>query len=449
MGEFEKDIRDMFTDLEIPIDTNELWPGIVKGLEKKDKKYPIWWFLVPIVLLMIGGIYFISTNATKDKIQNTVPIVQSSGSSEFNNPITKIDNLKDQNEIKTTNETNIKSVKSAIALKENTNQNNKTNLKINNKTFSNNIHLPMELNNSILVNEDNKTEKIKTITIDKTTAKTNNTLIVNHIFSKIYLIKYDRDFSLKMNQIKVLDKIPLGEKPIWDKSLDMGLGFAFVNKSLKLTDNNFNGYKEKRLETESYLESITSNIGLNLKHNSGFFISSGLNYTQIDERFSDIDSIDLYKQNEGDTKQIQESDGKITTLRGQKEIIEHKTWDKIIYNYYFFLDIPISLGYSFSINKIKFDISSGISYNLAFLKKGQIIGLEGYPVNIAEDPNLYKKSTGLSFISNIKVLYPYKNYLFYLEPNIKYNLNKVSLDKNPIEQRYFTYGIKLGSRFNF
>lgn len=453
MGEFEKDIRDMFTDLEIPIDTNELWPGIVKGLEKKDKKYPIWWFFVPIVLLIVGGIYFINTNQTKDNTRTSEQFVKNQDNSEINNSVANITKTDDQKEIKSNNEISIKSSESEIESAQNSKKikkyNNISILKNNDKTYRNNILNQQELNTSNLINEDKKVDFKISKSIINSENKTNNSFIVNHIKTRLYLTNFDRNFNLKMNSIKVFDKTPKIKKSVWEKSIDVGVGFAFVNKNLKLTNEDYASYKTKRIETESYLEAITSNIGLNLKHKSGFFISSGLNYTQIDERFSDNDSIDIYKQNEGVTKQFQESDGKITTLRGQKEVIEHKTWDKIIYNYYFFLDIPLSVGYSFDINRIKFEVSTGVSYNLAFLKKGQIIGLEGYPVDITEDANLFKKSSGISLISNMKVLFPYKKYLFYLEPNIKYNLNKVSLNKNPLEQRYFTYGIQIGSRFNF
>jgi hypothetical protein len=222
-----------------------------------------------------------------------------------------------------------------------------------------------------------------------------------------------------------------------------------ANKFLKTRDDGFATYREKRIKTENHLEAFSSSIAYNAKHRSGLFFSTGLDYCQIDKKFRDIDSFDILKSGDGVINVITKPDGTTIEERGKKEIIEHKTWDKKIYNYYFFFDIPLSVGYAGKIKKINYEVSSGISYNIAFLKKGQIIGINQYPVDINKESGIFKTQTGLSLISGLKVLVPYKNKMFFIAPKLKYNLQGLTNDDYPLSQKYLTYGIEIGGRIGF
>ncbi len=456
MGEFEKDIRDMFVDLEIPIDTNELWRGIEKKLDKKDKKYPVWWFLIPLILLpLITYTIYTQTqslekiNSKNTGIENNKNIYQNPeeikqvaiAKTDINskNTVTKKSWI-EKNEIKSSsiNKEKTSFIKNESIAKRNTigSKNNRKNIIVNDISYAKNAITQNKLSLS-----DESKEKRLSLNIFRLNRDINS-LVNNNVF-ELELI----DFKPILNEIKT--KVKKNSKS-WEKSLDIGIGFALVNKLLKEKDENYLLYKEKRESTEAYLESINSNITFNLKHESGFFISSGIDYTLIDERFTSKDSIELISSKDNAiVKEITESDGSITTIRSKKDIVRFKKWDKVIYNYYHFVDIPVSIGYAFSENKWNFEISSGISYDIAFFRRGQIIGLDNYPVDISKDKALFKSSTGLSFISNIKILYNKDKYTFYLEPNIKYNIQSVTKKSNPLEQKYLIYGIKLGSRFMF
>jgi len=63
MGEFEKDIRDMFADFELQIETDEIWPDIEKRLnKKKDKRRFFWWWFAPLLLALSSGALILSKN---------------------------------------------------------------------------------------------------------------------------------------------------------------------------------------------------------------------------------------------------------------------------------------------------------------------------------------------------------------------------------------------------
>jgi len=464
MGEFEKDIRDLFVDLEVNVDTDDLWKGIERKLDKRDRKHPVWWFLIPAtLLLLLTTVYFISkndnySNKEKEKIANSNII---------------------NSDIKKTNITNSKEIINDIS-NNLTDNNNKKSLKIattelpnkgksqnNIKKVNNIAKYPTHKKASTLVAisktaldpvkdyipiEDNVDfEQItKAVKTDVNQIKTRELIVLNQMFGyKRNLKSIRKDLNYNYDFTYYDRKHQNKSKAQWQKNLDIGLGLALVSKSLIVKDNIYKYYKEDRESTESYLEAINSNIAFNIQHESGFFVSTGINYTQIDERFLSKGSVDIYTNKAGVTKEIVNSDGTVTQERGQVEVLEKKKWDKEIYNYYYFIDIPISLGYAFDIKRVKIELSSGLSYNLAFMKKGQIIGVDEYPVDIAKEKDLFRSNSILNLISSLKVVYPIKNHLFYLEPNIKYNLKSVTVDENPLEQKYFNYGLKLGTRFSF
>ncbi len=456
MGEFEKDIRDMFVDLEVPIDTNELWRGIERKLDKKDKKYPLWWFLIPLILLpLITYTVFTQTKSSEKINSKNTSIVNSINTSQ--NPdnekqivIAKHDN-KTKNSSSQEAEVDKNEVKSSGAnLQKQSFVDNKSIAK-KNKIRNKNARKNTVINDISYVQKEIKKNTLLMSNGTKEKRLDFNIFKLNHVINSLEKSKHFElellDFKPVQNEIKTKEKKKSGS---WNKSLDIGIGFAFVDKLLKERDNNYLLYREKRESTEAYLEAINSNIALNFKNESGFFISTGVNYTQIDERFTSKDSAELVSSKDNAViQEITESDGSKTTIRSQKDVVQFIKWDKVIYNYYHFVDIPVSVGYAFGKNKWNFEISSGISYDIAFFKRGQIIGLDNYPVDISKDNALFKSSAGLNFISNMKVLYNSDRYTFYFEPNIKYNIQSITKKSNPVEQKYLIYGIKLGSRFRF
>ncbi len=449
MGEFEKDIRDMFGDLELQIDTNKLWSGIEKKLDKKDRKYPAWWIIAPVILLIAIIIYV--TTGLNTGIKNT----KSNSLKQQEN--SKINNHQQPNEKqKELNGANFDIKKEKDPANKDSKENSKKSVNRKKTNLIATTHNKEKLQDEIISglitpNADEKENTPENIEekLAVMEEKSLELIIISSIPDKFNLVYIPEEIIYQGAFADYFDRKPLAKVDHWSNSMDFSLGFALVNKDLKAKSGDFTAYLDKRIATENYLEAFNSNFDFNLNHNSGFFIASGIHFTQIDERFKDIDSIDLYKENTGITKEVQNGDGTISYLRGQKEVVKHITWDKIIYNYYSFIEIPVILGYHFDIKNISVELNSGVSYNLLLLKHGQIIGTEGFPVDLSEEKNIFKNQSGISFIAGMKILFPVRKKLFFFEPDIKYNLQDITADEYPLKQRYFNYGIKLGYRYKF
>ena len=451
MGEFEKDIKEMFEDLHVPIDTGALWEEISEVLDKKDRKVvPLWWWISSGIILVaaIMAIFIFNNrnnNDNKKEKHNTSLIIKTGKDTVKDNGLPGLPMPAKKQEDKPS----IPQTKEAKHTKPHVKNNKKQSIPVaatgtysgydiaagNNNTAGGS---EAELSSSDISTADVRSDKRQ---ISPVASLNNN----------IAGVKYDDSYVLDLNFKPVTKDIPK-PKQNWlafDKSVDFALGASLVHKSLALQNDDYAWYRQKRYDTEKYLESVNGNVRVNFMHRSGLYITTGLDLTLIDEKFSSIDSVDIKGMQEGVTKEIINGNGTADYSTGMKEYIIHKKWDKLIYNYYAFVDIPLLIGYNFDIKNVKMEVDCGVSYNIAFVRKGQILGQEGYPVDIGQENNIFKANTGISLLSGIKVFVPFKNKEFYIEPNVKYNLDPVTASSYPVEQRYFNYGIKTGYRMVF
>lgn len=474
MTDFEKDIRKKFADHELSIDTEDIWPGIEKILDKnRGNKRFLWWWLLPLLLILMPIAYYLSsdiqyeqsenkntqsrifdkTTAVKGKSNTEDPElsgkdIESEGIIELSDTRTNERGTEKDGKTIGANDINIKSAQLKLitdpALTENSDLETSEIQKTASDPESHSIisdtdspTIPVIIKEAFTAGDEVNPEEIKKIAL------------IDTRFHKLHyetLIPGVHEPGLTE---EAKTKTTFGRTGKWDRSLDLALGYAFASKYLKPKDLSFIPYRELRKQTESHLEAISGAITYQFTHETGFFINTGLHYCQIDERFSSADSIYLLKYGEGLVSTTIKPDGTVVENRGSKMIAEQRIWDKNIYNYYFFFDIPLNIGYAGSLKNLNYEISGGISCNISFLKKGQIIGIDNYPVEIDKESGIFRKAGGLSLNSGLKLFIPFRRHLLYMEPNIRYNLSSITTSDYPLHQNYLSYGINVGARIKF
>jgi len=454
MGEFEKDIRDMFADFELQIETDEIWPDIEKRLnKKKDKRRFFWWWFAPLLLALPSGALILSKNIeSKYNLEHSKFI--NSYKNTANNAKENSINSTDLEKSKISEELIISKIQTNTTpiytnVNKNISKQKLDHITISEKSIKNQLFTDVKFDENDKINDLNQQTDQSTTNNHISISSVDLYVPLEKLLIKILFLTNKNNLVLKNKTVTPVQNQIKKVKNQWSSDLDFAVGVALANKFLHCKDESFEVYRDKRKSTENQLEAINSTITFQLKNKSGFFIGTGLNYTQIDEKFSDNDSIDFLKTGDGIISIKTNPDGTSIENRGKKELIEHRIWNKNIYNYYFFFDVPVYVGYSGKIKKLQYEFNSGISYNILFLKTGQIIGINGYPVNIAQEKDLYKTYGGLSLISGLKLFIPYKNYTFFVEPNLRYNLNTLTEKSYPLTQKYFNYGLKVGGRIKF
>ncbi len=212
-------------------------------------------------------------------------------------------------------------------------------------------------------------------------------------------------------------------------------------------------YLESRKNRETPLDAVRFNLDFRAQHSSGFYLKSGLEYEQINERFDAYIEWDSMMVDPDQLLAIAyDKDGTVSERRGSGEVMSVHWLQKKIYNHYRSIDVPFLLGYH-SKNEDKrlaWFVEAGASVNLWFAASGEILDTNDQYLSLAENTDLFKTQTGLSLIGAAGLTYRLANqFSIWASPEIKYHLNSISSEQNTIDQKYLNIGLRVGLRYHW
>lgn len=226
----------------------------------------------------------------------------------------------------------------------------------------------------------------------------------------------------------------------------MGPGIA--TKKMTSREEDVSTYIAQRDSTESSRLSWHAGLRAGFLHRSGITLRVGAHYTQVNELFDYIDGtfvgsitrIDTFYDANG---MIDDIDTVLVPVSGQRI--------KTTHNRYHTVDIPVLLGYQVSQGHWTYGLQAGPVFNLAFIKKGDILGSDGEPHSISTDADdeypAYKDKLGLSIYAAAHIGHRigYRTTL-YAEPYVQHRMKTLTLDTYPIDQRQTNIGLSIGLR---
>jgi predicted 3-demethylubiquinone-9 3-methyltransferase (glyoxalase superfamily) len=147
---------------------------------------------------------------------------------------------------------------------------------------------------------------------------------------------------------------------------------------------------------------------------------------------------------------INNNTGDTIFIYGQVPVTTTTTYNKITYNYFHLLDIPLLLGYTYKneSNNFSFGFEAGALINISTKTKGEIMtpDNEFYDMK-ADNLNWFKDNIGVSFSASVNVAYHLnENFQIYLAPTARLE-SVFSTEANPIEQKHGSLGVNIGARY--
>jgi hypothetical protein len=217
-----------------------------------------------------------------------------------------------------------------------------------------------------------------------------------------------------------------------------GPDIAFRN----LTDTANSAYLQKRKESATFSSAFSAGLRYTRVFNNGVSIRTGINYSQINEKFSvvlgNIVQVVYIINANGDTT------GSYTTTgtRYKTNINKYKT-----------IDVPLVFGYEMGNGRLHTNINAGIIINAYSWQKGEVLDGANKPVSIttgkSNSPYQFKTNIGLGFIAGVSVYYKLNERLHLLaEPYFRYNLSPMSKENLTLKQKYNTAGLRIGLRMD-
>lgn len=231
---------------------------------------------------------------------------------------------------------------------------------------------------------------------------------------------------------------------------DLYFGPVYSMQSLSSRDIEVAEYIDRRRATESARMSFDAGLRFGYMTPRGYSLMTGLHYTQVNQIF------DYFNPDEQRIETIITIDTIITpdtifvSMDTSQVVITGKRIKKT-QNRYYTLDIPLLFGYEFVHGNWNLAVNGGPVLNLLFQQKGDIVAVNGDPVNIDSDNptayNAYKSSLGLSFYASVQASKRIGNTLyFFAEPHVLYRFKSITVDSYPVDERQHNVGLSVGLR---
>jgi hypothetical protein len=209
-----------------------------------------------------------------------------------------------------------------------------------------------------------------------------------------------------------------------------------------LSDTGNSTYLQKRKESTKFSSAYSAGIRYTRVFGNGMSIRTGINYSQINEKFTYV---------QGNLVQITyiiDANGDTTG-----SYITTGTRYKTTHNKFRTIDVPLLIGYELGNGKFHANINAGVIINAYSWQKGEVLDASLKPVSIttgkANSPYQYKTNIGLGFMTGISAYYKLNEKIHILaEPYFRYSLSPMSKENLTFKQKYNTAGLRLGIRFD-
>jgi hypothetical protein len=175
---------------------------------------------------------------------------------------------------------------------------------------------------------------------------------------------------------------------------------------------------------------------------SGVSIRTGINYSQINERFIAFNGFVLEH---------------VVQVNSIGDTIANYTAASVQYkkstNVYRTIDIPIQAGFEFGNGRLHTNISAGALVNIFSKQTGNAVEPNGNIINLSSSKTSsqyqYKSNVGISFLGSVSIYYKVNEKLHLMaEPYIRYSFAPMTKAEITFKQKFHTAGLRFGLRWD-
>ena len=494
-NKFDTHAQGLLDGLETPINTDALWDNVHAELyPEKKKKFGWVWFSassIMAVILFSGYVYMSKTAPGEQDLRLKDKVIQKPETTNENKTVKNIASSPTSIETNTStveekSETETKeTIEAARKLKQTTKKENKVKIagqaatKKTEPNTSNNLlstQIDGKQGNSIDSSKElkeiktegpqnNKAENLKTKTdgLPKNEApietKTENTKVIDDETKKLIIAaEEETDENLEEPALEMSEEEESADENFsrkFKRNFQFGVGFrAGISNSLttlSAREDNHIQLRALRSQSERNLETVDLGLDVLIKHKSGLYLSTGLDYLKATRKLEFNRETTATDSILGISAIYVNPITMDTTFEEgfiQQTITTFRT--KEVYNNLHLINIPINLGISFDYQEWTFGVQGGASLNVFVKQKGQIMIGEGSFYDIGEDgENWFRDNLGLSFQGAALVGYNFTdNFQIVGGPSFRSPI-VISEDANPIKQSQVGLGFQVNARYWF
>ncbi len=213
-------------------------------------------------------------------------------------------------------------------------------------------------------------------------------------------------------------------------------------------DSTVIAHQNSRNDTEKALISYSLGARALFLTPSGISFKLGINYAQINERFTWQDPESIREIT------IVDTDPMTGDTLNTYVSYEYGTDVEERINRYKSIDLALLIGYEKHYRKkLSFSMNAGIYLNLIAKQRGMFIDPAGDRSWFSSDDgsyDAYKRSIGVSFFASGGLMYHWVDGIdFFAEPSLRFYTQSMTLNAYPLNQNYLVLGIHTGIRYKF
>ena len=236
-------------------------------------------------------------------------------------------------------------------------------------------------------------------------------------------------------------------------AFDLTYGPGLPLRRLTARSGEFESYSNLREanETAVYDEMIQARVSYISKW--GISARTGLNYAHLVEKLAFTrDSVT------GSTTTITidtvfNPDGSFSITRDTSNVVTSGRLEKVKYNHFTTLQIPIVLGYEHRTKDWTFHLNGGVLMNIYLNRRGEILDQADRPVDISSSSgsfDAFKDGWDMILFGSLGANYRISDRLHaVIEPSFRYTLNPITTVNYPLEQKYIILNLNFGLRYEF
>jgi len=209
-------------------------------------------------------------------------------------------------------------------------------------------------------------------------------------------------------------------------------------------------YLDKKDSSEQMQISYTAGFRLIKPLNDNFLLKAGFQYSQLNQKFSYRNENEIKTTTVITARTIIRSAGD-TILVSDTSVLRQIGYSvNTVHNQFRSIDIPVTLGYQFGNDDLKFGINAGVVFNLSSWYQGEILDTTYASVPMNKVSNaLYKTNIGMGLYTSMSLIKRINdNTHLFFEPYFRYNLSNMTNSASPYNQRFHIGGLSVGLRFD-
>lgn len=459
MNHFYKKLRDKIYPHKSEVDVEDIWAGVLAELpeQKKRRRGFIWWWMAVGVVVIMSSVfsilYFQGNNseiklAPKSKKESLVKNDsahqtddQGINDEDVNdNPPVKSERIKNPISASTPSSETLSIAKSLVN-KKNNKPSRISEPSNNQASFTNSENL-YQLNSNNQQTDKTDLKSVSPKQNNQSINQVNSLAGFSTIHRRIFFAKSTLSLPDLQKDFPPADYLNNQQYNPFSISLQTGL-YRLVKEATN--PSQLTNLSERPLDAIQ--------LGLNVRYQmkQGWYAGIGLDYVRMQEKFNwQLQSISRDTMDNQLVEIELNQSGDTTNLRfDQKEITQVSNYRVQHFNTIQLYSVPVLLGYHWKMNRLAFELETGVNINLLQSASGRVLDENQNIVDFSEQ-TILRKRVDLSWQTAFRVAYAIDpNWSLHIEPSFRYQFGNNTRASQSTSRTYHLLGVQTGIRYNF